>query len=349
MDPLTHLIIAYCLVFWIKWFRKLPMQFLIPYLIGSVIPDLDYIFNGLAYFAPKLFWLEHRTMGHSLFGVIPFVLIVGAILSIPKLKKFIWPEEKYPELKFWSWFGLLSIYLGSLIHILADFFVPTGIMLFFPFSFNWYGVKLLSTNNIQSIFALIFVVSVWPLKWNKRRRNITLSLFIIAFTFYSSVRIAVNLRSSNLFQEKYGSSSFSSNEYIFTYNINYNVYNNTDPQNKTYIITTIDGIKKEFISEEFIPEIKIQANEIDYPLARFLLNLTKENGHYYRLWQKNGIVCANIVQLTGSSWIITWFAPIRELETRLENNFITLGSSTRVIFHIQNDGTITKIFRPLTI
>ncbi|NHJ39293.1 MAG: metal-dependent hydrolase, partial [Asgard group archaeon] len=151
-------------------------------------------------------------MGHSIFGVIPFVLIVGAILNISKIKNVIWSDEKYPDLKFWSWFGLLSIYIGSLAHILADFFVPTGLMLFFPFSFKWYGIRLLSTNNIQTIFAIIFVVSVWPLKWNRQRRNIALSLFIILFTFYSSVRLAVNLRSNNLFQEKYGPGLYSSSE-----------------------------------------------------------------------------------------------------------------------------------------
>lgn len=349
MDPLTHLLIAYCLVFWIKWFRKLPIKFLIPYLIGSVIPDLDYIFNGLAYFAPKLFWLEHRTMGHSLFGVIPFVLVTGAIFNISNIRIFFWSEEKYSELKFWSWFGLLSIYLGSLAHILADFFVPTGVMLFFPISFKWYGIKLLSTNNIQTIFAVIFAVSIWPLKWNKQRRKIALSLFIIVFTFYSSVRLAVNLRSNNLFQEKYGPGLYSSNEYIFTYNINYNIYNSTDLQNNTYIITTIDGIKQEFISEEFIPEIKIFANKTDYTLAISLLNKTKESGHYYRLLQKNQLVCARINQETNSTWIITWFAPIRETETRLENNFINIGSSTRAIFHIQNDGVITRIIRPFSV
>ncbi|NHJ48760.1 MAG: metal-dependent hydrolase [Asgard group archaeon] len=349
MDSLTHLLIAYSLICWVKWFRKIPNKFLIPYLIGAVIPDLDVILNGLAYFFPQLYWLEHRAMGHSLVGVIPFVLISAALLNIPKVKNLIWKDDNYPDLKFWSPIGLLAMYIGSLAHLLADFFVPTGIMLFFPFSLRWYGVRLLSTLNIQTIAAVVTAVSFWPLKWNKRRRNITLSFFIIVFTFYSSVRIASNMRSSNLFQDKYGSSQYSSHEYIYTWNLNYNIYNDTDLNNKTYIFATIDGIQKEFISEELIPELRFYANQSDFPLLHTLINLTRENWHYYRLWQKNQIVCAEVSKESNSSWIITWFAPIREIETNFSNNYITIGSSTRVTFHIQNDGNITKVIRPLSV
>jgi membrane-bound metal-dependent hydrolase YbcI (DUF457 family) len=347
MDPLTHLLIAYCFIFWIKYFRKIPNKFLIPYLIGSILPDVDVVFNGLAYLAPQLFWLEHRAMGHSLIGVMPLVVIVSALLSIPKIKNVIWKKE--PDLRFLSWFGLLAMYLGSLTHLLADFFVPTGIMLFFPFTFKWYGVKLLSTLNIQTIAATIVAVSFWPLKWNKKRRNMTISFFIIVFTFYGSIRLAANLRASNLFQEKYGSSNYTNNEYIFTYNINYNIYNDTDPNNKTYIISTIDGIQKEFIEEKLVAELNFHANKSDFPLLYHLTNITKANPHYYRLYQKNQIVCLQVTRETNSSWIFSWFAPLREAETTYTNNFLSISGSTRVVYYIQNDGTITKIKRPLSV
>ena len=54
MDPLTHLMIAYSFVFIPHKLDKIPNKFLIPYLIGSIIPDVDLIFNGLVYFVPKL-------------------------------------------------------------------------------------------------------------------------------------------------------------------------------------------------------------------------------------------------------------------------------------------------------
>ncbi|HUT81401.1 MAG TPA: metal-dependent hydrolase [Candidatus Bathyarchaeia archaeon] len=349
MDPLTHILIAYCLIFWIQKFKRIPITFLIPYLIGSILPDIDIVFNFIAYLAPKFYWIEHRAMGHSFVGVIPLVVIVALILGIPKLKKKIFKDEKYSELTFLSWTGLLGLYLGSLAHFLPDFFVPTGMMILFPFSFKWYGLKLLSTNNIHTIAALMAVTAFWPLKWNKQKKNAMLAFFIIIFTFYSSVRVAVNIRSTNLFEDKYGKGLYSSNELVYTQNINYRVFNSTDPQNKTYIITTINGMQQKFVREDFIPEIRILANKSEYTHALELLNLSRENPHFYRLKQKNQIVCAEIEQLAINEWRIHWFAPIREAEKRITIGSINYSSSTEVIFHFLNDGTITKIERPLAV
>ncbi|MBN1330069.1 MAG: metal-dependent hydrolase [Candidatus Heimdallarchaeota archaeon] len=349
MDPITHILIAYCLIFWVQKFRKIPINFLIPYLIGSVLPDVDVVFNLIAYLAPKLYWIEHRAMGHSFVGVIPLVVIVALILSIPKLKSTIFKDKKYADLSFLSWTGLLGLYLGSLAHFLPDFFVPTGMMILFPFSFKWYGLKILSTNNIHSIAALMAVVAFWPLKWNREKKNAMLAFFIIIFTFYSSTRVAVNVRSTNLFENKYGEGLYSSNELIFTQNINYRIYNSTDPQNRTYIITTIDGMQQKFIREEFIPEIRIFANESEHTLALELLNISRENAHFYRLMQKNAIVCAEIQQLITNEWSVRWFAPIREAENRITIGSINYSSATEVIFHFMNDGTITKITRPFSV
>ena len=321
---------------------------MIPYLIGAVIPDLDIIFNGIAYFVPKLYWLEHRGMGHSIVGVIPLVLLTAVILNVNKLKQGIWKEENYPELNFLSWGGVLFLYIGSLTHLLADFFVPTGEMLFFPFSFKWYGVKILSTNNIHSIFAAVFAFSFFPLKWNKKRRNIALTLFIIGIAFYSSVRVAVNLNSSKTFEDKYGASNYSSSELIFTYNVNYMVYDSSDSNNKTYVIAIIDGIEKQIVEEFFIPEIKITDNS-STSVVLPLVNITRQHNHFYRLWQKNQIVCAEIQKEADESWLIRWFAPIREAEMRTNVGFIHFTSSTEVVFHITENGIITKIDRPLTI
>ncbi|MGC9778827.1 MAG: metal-dependent hydrolase [Candidatus Heimdallarchaeota archaeon] len=348
MDPLTHIAIAYCLIFWIQKFKKIPAKFMIPYLIGAVIPDLDIFFNWVVYLAPKLYWLEHRGMGHSIVGVIPYVILTAVTLNFSKIKRSIWKEEKYPDLDFWSWEGIMFLYLGTLTHLLTDFFVPTGLMLFFPFSFKWYGLKILSTNNIHSILAAVFVLSIFPLNWNKRRRNIALTLFIISITFYSAVRVAVNINSSKVFEDKYGSSDYSSSELIFTYNVNYKVYDSTDNNNKTYVIAIIDGMQKKIVEEFFIPEIKIIDNASISQILQ-LVNVTRENSHYYRLWQKNQIVCAEVQKETDNSWLIRWFAPIREAEMRTKIGFIDYTGTTEVVFHITESGVITKIDRPLAI
>ena len=349
MDPLTHILIAYCFVIWIKKFRKIPYRILIPYLIGSAIPDLDYAFNLIAYFAPRLYWLEHRGMSHSFIGVIPLVLLTAVILNIPKLKRRIWNEENYFELNFLSWIGLFSLYLGSLTHLLADFFVPTGEMILFPFSFEWYGLKILSTNNFHTIVALIVVISIIPLNWNKRRRNAALLFFVVTFSFYTSARIAVNIRANNTFKDKYGEGFYSSNELIFTNNINYKILDSINPNNKTYIIAIIDGIDQSFKYEKIIPEIRIKENSSLINQGLMLINLTKENNHYYRLWQKNRIVCVEAEKDSTTSWVIRWFAPIREAEKHLIIGNFNFRSPTEVIFHIQDNGFITRIIRPISI
>ncbi|NHJ87583.1 MAG: metal-dependent hydrolase [Asgard group archaeon] len=348
MDPITHLVLAYCFIFWIDKIKPVPKKFLIPFLIGSVLPDLDVVFDFLVYFAPKLFWLEHRAMSHSFVGIIPYVIITAAVFNLGKVRTIFWKEENYPDLKFWSWFGILVIYLGSLTHIFTDFFVPTGEMIFFPFSFKWYGIKILTTNNIHSIAAILFATTVWPLKWDARRRKIVFSFFIIVMTFYSSIRIASNLKSSKLFESKYGPGNYTSNEFIFTHNINYAVYNETDLNNRTFIITIIDGFQGKFISEELIPELRVQ-NSTDILTAKELVNLTRANAHYYRLKQKYLIVCAIALQVSLTDWIITWFAPIREAENTLKTEQISFRSSLDINYYISNDGTITKIDRPIMI
>ena len=349
MDPITHILIAYSLVAWIHKFRRIPYKILIPYLIGSVIPDLDVVFNFLVYFAPKLYWLEHRGMSHSFVGVIPYVLLIAVILDIPKLKNKLWKDKQFMDIKFISWISLLSLYIGSLTHLFADFFVPTGEMILFPFSMEWYGLRILNTTNIHSIAALIAALSVIPLNWNSRRRNAVLLFFIVTFSFYTTSRIAVNVRANNTFKDKYGSGLYSSNEFIFTYNINYKVFDATDPNNKTYIISIIDGMKQSFVYEEIVPELRIHGNSTEVNNCLTLINLTKGHNHYYRLLQKNRIICAEAEMDTTSSWIIRYFAPVREAETYMTLRNFEIQSSTEVIFYIQTNGFITKIVRPISI
>jgi membrane-bound metal-dependent hydrolase YbcI (DUF457 family) len=306
------------------------------------------LFNPVAYFVPKLFWLEHRGIMHSFLGVIPFVFIALLILSIPKVKKVLSLDSE-GAIKPLSIIGFGAFYFGVTTHLMADFLVPTGMMLFFPITLKWYGAKILSTNNIHSLTAFMTASTFWPLRWDKKRRTVTLGIFIAVFTFFSSVRIASTINATNIFQEKYGPGYYSSNELLFTYTINYKVYNDTNPLNRTFIITTIDGVQKKIISEELIPERLVKANSSSAEsLADSFITLTQSNEHYYRLKQKYQFVCARAEQ-HSSSWEISWFSPIRLAQTRANLGILRLGSSPEIRFHIDTAGTIFKIERPISI
>jgi len=350
LDPFTHAIIAYVLIFWINKIRPIPKQYQFAVIMGSLLPDLDYFFNWVAYLAPKAYWLEHRAMGHSLLGVIPFVLLVAGFFSIPKIKDKFYTSWSGEKPNFFSWKSILAFYIGALIHFLPDFFVPTGMMLFFPISFNWYSIKILSTNNIHSLTAIMFATTIWPMKWDSKRRNKALAFFILTFTCFSAVRISVNIRANQLFQQKYGASQFSSNEFIFSYNINYQIYDSSNPGNRTFLVAIIDGLKMEFVSEEFIPEIRIKSNNATLQgIGYNLINITKNDPHYYRLWQKNNLLCAEANRLPDGRWVIHWFAPIREAEKRTQILFLDISSPLEVIFYMSASGLITHIDRPLSV
>ncbi|MHA1555909.1 MAG: metal-dependent hydrolase [Candidatus Heimdallarchaeota archaeon] len=353
MDPITHALVAYSLVFWFDKIKKVPTKFVVPIIIGSILPDIDVVFNFIVYFFPKVFWLEHRAITHSLLGIIPFVFITAAILNIPKLKDKIWKHEKFSDLNFWSVGGILSLYIGTLLHFSVDIIVPTGMMIFFPISFKWYGIKLLSSNNIHTIAALMFVTTVWPLKWDKRRKTMSLAFFMIVFSFFGTIRIITSMRATNLFNEKYGTGAYSSNEIIFTHNINYKIIDGPKADNRTLILATIDGMKKIFLEEQVIPELLIISSQADKEMGYNLLNITKQDGHYLRLRQKYPFVSGvayqeNPLEL-DSLWIIIWTSPIRAAQKSFQFGLFEYTTTTEIKYFIQENGEIMKIERPVGI
>ncbi len=353
MDPITHALVAYSLIFWVDKVKKIPTKFVVPIIIGSILPDIDMLFNFIVYFIPKLFWLEHRAITHSLLGIIPFVFIFAAILNIPKLKDKMWKHEKFSDLKFWSVGGILSLYIGTLLHFSVDIIVPTGMMIFFPISFKWYGIKLLSSNNIHTIAALMFVTTVWPLKWDKRRKTMSLAFFMIVFSFFATIRIVTSMRATNLFNEKYGTGTYSSNEFIFTHNVNYKIIDGPKADNRTLILAIIDGLKKQFIEEKIIPELVIISSLADKELGYNLLNITKQDGHYLRLRQKYpflmGVAWQENPLVEDSLWIIAWTSPIRAAEKSIHLDIFEYSTTTEINYFIQENGEILKIERPFGI
>ena len=353
MDPITHALVAYSLLFWIDKIHPIPKKYVVPIVIGSMLPDLDMLFNFIVYFFPKVFWLEHRGITHSFIGVIPFVIAVAAILNIKKINTLIWKDEKYSDLNFWSIGGIVSLYIGTILHFSVDIIVPTGMMIFFPFSFKWYGLKILSSNNIHTIAALLFVTTLWPLRWDKQRTTMVLAFFMITFSVFGVIRITTSIRATNLFNDKYGSNVYSSNELIFTHNINYMIVEGSKADNRTLILAVIDGMQQEFIEEWVLPELSIISSSGEKELGYSLLNLTKENGHYLRLKQKypflTGVAYQDESLAIENSWVITWSAPIREAEKSVHIDLFSFyAPTTEINYHIK-DGVIVRIDRPIGI
>ena len=58
-----------------------------------------------------------------------------------------------------------------------------------------------------------------------------------------------------------------------------------------------------------------------------------------------GIITKN----SATSWLIRWFAPVREAEKHLRIGNHDYKSATEIVFHIQDNGSITKIERPISV
>lgn len=350
MDPLTHALLGYSFIYWFKKIKPVSLTVVIPFLIGSVLPDIDLLFAWVPYFLPQLFWIAHRTITHSLVGVIPFVILAAYLLNRPKMKSIFLKHSEQKKANFWSLGAIFSIYLGTLTHLLADFLVPTGIMVLFPFSLKWYGLKVLTTNNLHTLVAFMYLTTIFPLNWNKARRNQVLVGFMAVFTFLAVFRSIACINSINVFQEKYGSNqSFSAQEFIFSNNIVYKIETKNDPLNRTITIAVIDGLDKKIVSEQVFPECRIIVNSSeDLALGKQLINITKSHPHYYRFQQKNDPVCVIAHQEKGGHWTIRWFAPVREAELSTDLGFFNYSpTSEEVLFQMDDNGAILKIERPL--
>ncbi|MBD3191519.1 MAG: hypothetical protein GF308_12795 [Candidatus Heimdallarchaeota archaeon] len=352
MDPITHALLGYSFIYWIKKVKPIPITLVIPFLIGSVLPDIDLLFAWVSYFLPQLFWVAHRTITHSFLGVIPFVLLAAYILNQPKMKNIFLKYSGQEEMNFWSIGSILALYLGTWNHFLADFFVPTGIMVLFPFSLKWYGIKVLTTNNLHTLVAFMYITTIVPLNWNKAKRNQVLMVFMVVFTVLASFRSVACINSIKVFREEYGANqSFSAHEIIFSNNIVYKIESKNDPLNRTITIAIIDGVEKKIISEQILPECRIMVNSSeDLLTGQNLVNITKTHPHYHRFQQKNSPICVIAQQEKNGCWSIRWFAPIREAELNTELAFFNYSSSSEaVVFKMTEDGTILKIIRPLFI
>jgi membrane-bound metal-dependent hydrolase YbcI (DUF457 family) len=117
--------------------KKFPRYYILAVAIGGIIPDLDIGAYYVLSFFDFTFWQVHRTILHTIF--IPLIfLIIGSIFyySGYKNKKF---GEKHIRIS--TIFFILAF--GSFIHLVLDFISSWTIMPFYPFSTFATGLNLI--------------------------------------------------------------------------------------------------------------------------------------------------------------------------------------------------------------
>ena len=151
--PFTHALTAYLpaklLERYARW--KIPQHAFALLLFGAIVPDLDYLIDWG--FGTHI----HRTLSHSLLGVLLFSVVVAVLLS---LKKVDWKK------------GTVAFAAGMLSHMLSDlFFGP--ILFFWPLSFS-FSLPLFPVGTL-------FDGELWRLKY--ALLDISLGIAFIAFLY----------------------------------------------------------------------------------------------------------------------------------------------------------------------
>lgn len=189
MDTVTHIMIAYCVYIIVALFYRSANKFVIPLIIGSALPDLDYFFNIIN--CEKAF-LRHRGAMHSFVGILPVILITALILSIPKMKKILSIEINYLLI-------VVSMYVGFLIHILTD--TTAKMLLLFPFSMEMVGnINPIEITKLYYISLILIVTTLLlcnrKIDYELSNAQIILKMIVISIvfgaTFYWIVTTQIN-------------------------------------------------------------------------------------------------------------------------------------------------------------
>jgi len=122
---------------------------LIGALVGSLLPDIDepnsYMGRQFIFISEplKLLGIKHRTWSHSIFFIIPFI-VLGLIIN--------------PIFYF--------IGYGIFMHILEDMITNSGVPLFYPLIKKRIGIRIMNTNSfIEHILSfgclleLIYIIN----------------------------------------------------------------------------------------------------------------------------------------------------------------------------------------------
>ncbi len=113
-------------------------------LFGSVLPDIDYLFDWV--FSAGV----HRMFTHSLLFVVVSFIVCYIVLKFMKLEKYSW-----------------LFALGIFSHVVVDMFWPMGVTLFYPFT-NFISFNLIS-NSVGGVgisrAGLLMLDSAFGIIW----------------------------------------------------------------------------------------------------------------------------------------------------------------------------------------
>ena len=97
-------------------------------IVAANLPDADLLYSRIMP-APLGYLLHHRGHTHSLAGLIPLALLIGAVSLLPRIS----PHVTRHRTRLW---GLIAV--GLLSHIVLDSWNSYGVHPFWPFDARWY-------------------------------------------------------------------------------------------------------------------------------------------------------------------------------------------------------------------
>jgi inner membrane protein len=122
VDSLTHGLLA----FYLLSALGLPGIFLLPVIIGAVLPDIDILFRRFSDRNPRYFIFTHGGFTHSITGVVVMAALLTTTAGLMDLLGL-----PVPQLGYTLFFAFLA---GSLVHVILDLLAYPGIPVLYPFS-----------------------------------------------------------------------------------------------------------------------------------------------------------------------------------------------------------------------
>ncbi|MCG3205335.1 MAG: hypothetical protein KCHDKBKB_02055 [Elusimicrobia bacterium] len=127
MDPITHSLVGGLVAQTVKTSRR---RFWIMMFLGEA-PDLDVFFGGLG---PWAFWLHHRGITHSFFGVGVQAIFYALLFGI-------WDKGPFKQ-------RLLHYACPLLLHACCDYLTSYGVPLLSPFDFTEFSGNLMTAITV---------------------------------------------------------------------------------------------------------------------------------------------------------------------------------------------------------
>ena len=130
MDWFTHIFIAVGIALALRSERKVALAMA----FGAMAPDLDALLTPLMFVSPQLWFLDHRTLSHSLLFGLPWALAVTWVFQRPAILR-LWRRIFRVDIALpLDRSVVLPMFAGVLLHILMDTATIQGPALLAPFS-----------------------------------------------------------------------------------------------------------------------------------------------------------------------------------------------------------------------